>query len=122
MSATHIHLPQLTLQMIIGVYPHERAAPQRIDLALSLRLALCPATRSDLLDDTLDYDLVIERARALAASQQPQLLEHFAGVLADDLLLRFSVLESVSIRLGKSIGADAIRVEVIHERTRGDND
>lgn len=122
MSATHIHLPHLPLDMIIGVYPHERVATQRIDLSLSLRLALCPATRSDLLDDTLDYDLVIERARALALTHQPQLLEHFAGLLADDLLLRFSVLEALSIRLGKSIGKDAIRVEVVHDRTRGDND
>jgi len=123
MSCTHIHLPLLQLEMVIGVYPHERLERQSIDLELTLRLALCPATRTDLLTDTLDYDQVIERARALAAVQRPQLLEHFAGLLADDLLLRFAALESVRIRLVKTLRQEPpLKVEIHHERTRGESD
>ncbi|GEM_PF-1420871 len=123
MSQTYIRLPTLTLDLLVGVYPVERLQTQRIALDLKLKLALCPASRTDDLCDTLDYDHVIERVRALTALERPKLLEHFAGRLADDLLLRFSVLEAIEIKLGKQLNGDPpVYVEVIHERSRGDSD
>jgi dihydroneopterin aldolase len=123
MSRVVIELPQLTLPLKIGVYPNERDQPQLIDIALKLTLAFCPATRTDRLEDTLDYDQVIGRVEALAQAHAPQLLEHFAGLIAEDLLLRFAVLESVSLRLRKVLKrARPVEVDVSLCRTRGDSE
>ena len=72
----------LTVHSLIGVFPEERHAPQRLILDLDLTFDLSQAGRSDDVNDTINYASVCEGLSKIAESTQYQLLE----ALADEML------------------------------------
>ena len=58
MSLTTILIKNLRVETLIGVYEHEKQAPQALKLDLELRLDARRAAFSDALSDTIDYDEV----------------------------------------------------------------
>ena len=91
---------------MIGVYDHEKLAPQSIRLDLELSLLAAGASISDKLRDTVDYDDVISAVRRFAAAKSHELLESFTYEMAQMLLARFP-LKHARITAWKSIAVHA---------------
>ena len=73
-----IGLEGLRLQASIGIYAHELAAPQPLDIDLRLAIDGTLAGRSDDIRHTVDYDQVVSTLEELLASRHFNLLEHLS--------------------------------------------
>lgn len=116
MSLTTILIKNLRVDTVIGVYEHEKLAPQTLKLDLELRLDARRAAHTDALVDTIDYDQVCAAVRDFGRSQQHELLERFTHELAAALMRRFP-LRSVGLTAWKTIAGllpaeIAVRVEM----------
>lgn len=69
-----------------GVYEHERRDGQDFLVDATLWLDSRPAAASDDLADTVDYGAITATAARVAETLAPQLLEHLAGCVADEVL------------------------------------
>jgi len=117
-----IVIEALQIDALIGVYPHERTGPQPLLLDLELDYDNRHPAVSDAISDAIDYAAVCLRARELAGSLQPQLLETLAEALAAELL-RASAATSVRVYIRKpqaarTLGALSVGVDI--RRDRGD--
>jgi dihydroneopterin aldolase len=102
MSLTTILIKNLRVDTVIGVYEHEKTAPQALKLDLELRLDARRAAHSDALADTVDYDEVCAAVREFGRRQQFELLERFTHELSGELMRRFP-LRSLSLTAWKTI-------------------
>jgi len=80
---TKVFVTGLKLEAEIGVYAHEKgqAQPLLVDVELDV-----PAAGAEQLSDTVNYETVLEAARALAAEGHIELVETFAERLAQACL------------------------------------
>jgi dihydroneopterin aldolase len=113
-----IFIRELRLEAWIGLYRHEKIAPQTLELDLEIGVPGDAVFRSGKVQDTIDYGVVVERIRALLANERFGLVENLAERIARLILDEFhSPRVRVSIaKLG--ILRDARRVGVTIERTR----
>lgn len=116
MSLTTILIKNLRVDTMIGVYEHEKLAPQALKVDLELRLDARRAAQTDDLIDTVDYDEVCAKVRDFGRRHQHDLLERFTHELAGDLMRRFP-LRSISLTAWKSIAGllpaeIAVKVEI----------
>jgi dihydroneopterin aldolase len=114
-----IFVRELRLEAWIGLYRHEKIAPQTIEIDLEIALPGDAVFASGRVQDTVDYAVAIERIRALLAGEKFGLVESLADRIARLLIDEFGsprVRVSIS-KLG--IVRDARRVGVSIERTRG---
>jgi dihydroneopterin aldolase len=119
MSIGTTGLHNLRIDCIIGVYPHERTTPQPLFLDVEVDYDFGPASRSDAIDDALDYDLLARALKDLAVEREFQLLEAFAEAAAGLCLERFGSVEAVRITVRKPnavAAADASFVKVARVR------
>lgn len=70
----------------IGATRRERATPQRITMDITIEADLSEASRSDSLQDTIDYNTITRLVRETAAEGEYCLIERLAGAVADTLL------------------------------------
>ena len=115
-----VFIRQLRLQAWIGLYRHEKIAPQTIELDLEIALPPgCPVFRTGKVADTIDYGVVVEHIRALVANERFGLVESLAERIAGSILGEFgSPRVKVSIaKLG--VLRDAKQVGVVIERSAG---
>lgn len=112
-----IHIRQLKLNAVIGVYPRERKAPQAVIIDLVLHTDLQAAGRSDQLTDTIDYAALVERVRKAAAESSFQLLEALAEHIAV-LCLREPRIAAVDVTVAKPGALPGIGVAVTIHRSR----
>jgi dihydroneopterin aldolase len=82
-----------------GVHDFERRDGQPFLFDIRLE-GPSESQRSDRLEDTLDYGAVCDRVVELAGGGPYNLIERLAGVIADDLLERFSA-SAVSVTVHK---------------------
>lgn len=127
----HVFVRDLVLMASIGVHPAERTAPQRIrinlDLAVeddSLRpLSRPPVARAIGKDDlarVVDYERLVNQARAIVAAGHVLLVETLAERIAEAMLADPRV-ESARVRVEKlDVFADATSAGVEIERRRAD--
>jgi dihydroneopterin aldolase len=113
-----IFIRELRLEAWIGLYRHEKIAPQTLELDLEIGVPGDAVFHSGKVQDTIDYGVVVERIRALLANERFGLVENLAERIARLILDEFhSPQVRVSIaKLG--ILRDARRVGVTIERTR----
>jgi 7,8-dihydroneopterin aldolase/epimerase/oxygenase len=113
-----IFIRQLRLQAWIGLYRHEKIAPQTIEIDLEIALpAECTAFKTGKVADTIDYGVVVEHIRALLAKERFGLLETLAERIAD-LLMRDFKTPRVKLSIAKlGVLRDARQVGVSIERT-----
>ena len=86
-----IRLEGLCLEASIGIYPHELAARQPLEIDLQLTIDGTLAARSDDIRHTVDYDQVVDSLEALLASRHFHLLEHLSQAMLDTLADSFPV-------------------------------
>jgi dihydroneopterin aldolase len=113
-----IFIRQLRLQAWIGLYRHEKIAPQTIEIDLEIALpAGCAAFNTGKVADTIDYGVVVEHIRALLAKERFGLVETLAERIADSLLRDFKT-PRVKLSIAKlGVLRDARQVGVSIERT-----
>jgi len=114
-----VFIRQLRLQAWIGLYRHEKIAPQTIEIDLEIALPPDGAVfKTGKVADTIDYGVVVERIRGLLAKERFGLVESLAERVADTLLGEFrSPRVKVSIaKLG--VLREARQVGVSIERSR----
>ena len=115
-AMTKIFVTGLKLQAEIGVYRHEigRLQPLSVDVELDV-----PSARAGRLAETLNYETILEAARAVAAAGHIELVETFAdrlarACLADPRVTRARVRVEKPLALAPdAVGAGA---EIILER------
>lgn len=113
-----IFLRGIRVEALIGVYEHERHAPQPLIIDLELGLAHSRCCASDELRDAVDYGQVLAAVRRLAQVNRAVLLEAFAHNVADALFAGFE-LSTVAISVSKPAifdAADSVGVSIRRRR------
>lgn len=80
-DSTTLLIRDFILPAFIGIYPHEKAAPQRLRVEVEMALAIGPPVADDIAH-TVSYEGAVEEIRRLARRHH-DLVETFAGNLAD---------------------------------------
>lgn len=95
-AAAHVSAPRdsvllegLTVQAVVGVLPHERRAPQRLEIDVELSCDAARAARRDDLREALDYAAVAREVQRWVVARRARLLETLAEGLAARLRARF---------------------------------
>lgn len=107
-----MHMRGLRLEAEIGVHPHERGRTQ--PLVVDVACDLPPAFVGGM-DDTLNYEVLAELARALAGRGHTELVETYVQDLARAVFHNTAAVR-VRVRVEKPDalpGADAAGVELI---------
>jgi dihydroneopterin aldolase len=94
-----IELRGLRVVGLIGVLPEERERRQPFEVDIDVETDLTAPSLSDDLSDTVDYGELVQRAAAVVADEQHQLLERVAGRIAEEMLkVRGVAVVTVTIR------------------------
>lgn len=112
-----IVIRDLRVRCIIGAREHERTVPQDVLVSAVLSIDLRRPGRSDRLEDTLDYGVLVQRIVDIVGRSRFFLLEALAQAVADVCLQEQSVAR-VRIRIRKPAAARRAR-GVWVEITRG---
>ena len=113
-----VFIKNLALDIIIGIYPHERVATQPITLNLEMQWDNRPSAEKDDISLTLDYEKVSNYIKEFAAHSAFRLVETFTEILAKKLILEFNI-PALSIELNKLTaiaGTDAVGVKIYREK------
>jgi dihydroneopterin aldolase len=112
-----IFIRELRLEAWIGLYRHEKIAPQAIELDIEIALPDPEVFRSGKVSDTVDYGEVAERIRKLLKEERFGLVESLADRIARLILDDFRA-PHVKVSIAKlGILRDARRVGVSIERS-----
>jgi len=95
-----LHIRDLALRCVVGVYPEERRQKQDVLLNLTLHADLRQAGRSDRLEDSVDYKRVKQETVAAVEGSSFQLLEALAERVAD-VALRDPRVRQVDVSIQK---------------------
>jgi dihydroneopterin aldolase len=116
-----ITLSAMRFEGCLGVSDEERALPQLVEVDLLVDADLEPASRSDALDDTLDYGPLVEVARREVEEGGHRLLEGLAGAIVRATLAGSTRISAVTVRVRKlavplDVDMDHAEVEMRRER------
>ena len=84
-----ILIRDLRVEALIGIHRRERHVMQTLSLDLDIGLPNAAVFASDRVADTIDYEQVALRIRALAGAQHYRLVETFADRVASLLIAEF---------------------------------
>ncbi|MEZ5926551.1 MAG: SDR family oxidoreductase [Hyphomicrobiaceae bacterium] len=113
-----IFVRDLEVDAVIGVYPQEKLAPQRILISLDIAALETGEPGNDRLADVVDYDQIVGNARALAADGHVNLLETLAERIAAQTLAADERILTVRVSISKpDIYSDAKSVGIEIERS-----
>ncbi len=111
----HIFVRDLVLSCNIGVYRHERDAPQRVRLNIDLAIADDAAGATDRLEDTVSYEHIVDSARAIVDARHYNLVETLAEALAamclDDPRVRAARIRVEKLDVFANTGAVGVEIE-----------
>jgi 7,8-dihydroneopterin aldolase/epimerase/oxygenase len=106
-----VFIRQLRLPAWIGLYRHEKIAPQTIEIDLEIDLPGNAVFKTGKVSDTIDYGVVVEHIRALLAKQRfglvENLAERIAGLLMEDFKsprVKVSVAKPGALREAQRVG------------------
>jgi dihydroneopterin aldolase len=114
----HISIKRLAVDCFIGVPEDERAQLQTLYLTLTMVPTQPFASLQDNIDETVDYDAVARRLRAVATERPRRLIETLADDLARIVVEEFNV-SKVRVEVEKHILPDTDAVSVSTTRRRG---
>jgi dihydroneopterin aldolase len=94
--------------------------PQLLEVDVELEADLSRASRSDRLEDTVDYGPLIATVRSVVEGRSFRLLEAIAGAIADEVLGVTAGPVTVRVRkLAVPVDADLDHAQVSITRSRG---
>jgi 7,8-dihydroneopterin aldolase/epimerase/oxygenase len=85
-----IFLKEFRTKTLIGIYPWEKKIPQTIELDLEIALPPNQASKTDHIEDALDYSQVVQRINAMLNNQHFSLLETLTENIAQMILSEFN--------------------------------
>lgn len=83
-----------------GVFPEENLVGNSFVISLTLDLDLQQASRTDELDDTINYQLIYDVVKA-EMDIQSKLIEHVAGRILRSVMKTFPQVNKAEVRLKK---------------------
>ena len=95
-----VHIVDLQLRCIIGIYPEERQEKQDVILNITLYADLRQAGNTDDLRDTVDYKSVKQAVRTLVEGSSFKLVEKLASEVAR-VCLEPALVKKVQVRIDK---------------------
>ena len=111
-----IHIRDLTLRCIVGIFPEERREKQDVIINISLHADLGAACQSDRIEDTIDYKGLKKRVVAMAEASSFFLIERLAQGVADLCLeeprvrrVKVSVDKPGALRFARSVAVEIVR-------------
>ncbi len=114
-----IHIRDLALRCIIGVFPEERRARQDVVLNITLETDTRRAAATDALEHAVDYKTIKQRVIELVEQSQYHLLETLAEEVARVCLTDHRVRQ-VTVTIDKPGAlrfARSVAVEITRRRT-----
>lgn len=115
-----IYIRDLALRCIIGIHPDERQKKQDVIITLVLEGDQRPASRSDRLDDAINYEGIKKNVVTFVEDSQFNLLETLAEGVAD-LVLQERRVRRVTVTVDKPGAlrfARSVAVEITREQAR----
>lgn len=116
-----IRIKKATFYGYHGVLSEEQSVGGKFEADVDIYTDFSEAAKKDSLNETIDYHKVYSFLYHLALEQKYYLIESLAVKIANELLIRFSNIQKVSVRVRKNnppLGGvvDCVEVEVIKER------
>ncbi len=115
-----IHIRDLTVRCIVGIYPEERREKQDVTINITLFADLRRAGESDNIEDTVDYKSIKKNVLAMTEQSSFFLVERLAERIAEICLenervlaARVLVEKPGALRFARTVG-----VEIFRERSR----
>lgn len=110
-----VFIRDLAVTTLIGVYDHERRAPQPLMMDLDIELGANRGGKSDDLADTVDYAEVVDDIRACLAGTKYYLLERVAELVAERIIARFGarrvVVQIAKVGVLQDVRMVGVRIE-----------
>ncbi len=111
-----IHIRDLSLRCIIGVYDEERREKQDVVINITLYSDLRKACESDNVADTVDYKTLKKKVIALVEQSSCRLIEHLAEqvariCLSDSRVVRVAICvdKPAALRFARSVAVEIVR-------------
>lgn len=111
-----IHIRDLLLRCVVGVYEWERREKQDVLLNITLYVDLRTACRTDRIEDTVDYTAIRKKVAGMVESSSYGLVERLAErvaevCLGDPRVQRVEVLveKPGALRCARSAGVEIVR-------------
>lgn len=95
-----IHIRDLLVRCIVGIYPDERREKQDVIINIVLHADLRKAGESDDIDDTVNYKTIKKEALAMVQQSEYFLLEKLAEQIAG-IALKDSKVQRVDVSIDK---------------------
>ena len=107
-----IFVHDYVLEVEIGVHHHEKGVTQRVRFSVDIDIALDPKPLDDDIDQTLDYDYVIDGIKAIISRGHINLVETLAEDVAQHCVShpRAQRVEVTVEKLDKDPGAVGVRL------------
>ncbi len=113
-----IHIRDLLLRCIVGIFPEEREKPQDIVLNITMHADLRAACQSDRIEDTVDYKGIKQSVSSMVTESSFFLIERLAESVAR-ICLDASGVRRVDVTVDKPGAlrfARSVAVEIHRER------
>lgn len=116
-----IRIKKATFYGYHGVRSEEQSVGGKFEADVDIYTDFSEAAKNDSLSETIDYHKVYSFMYHLALEQKYYLIEALALKIANELLVRFTKINKVAVRVRKNnppLGgvADCVEVEVVKER------
>lgn len=116
-----IRIKKATFYGYHGVRSEEQSVGGKFEADVDIYTDFSEAAKNDSLSETIDYHKVYSFMYHLALEQKYYLIEALAVKIANELLVRFTKINKVAVRVRKNnppLGgvADCVEVEVVKER------
>ena len=118
--ADEIHIEQLEVFSVIGVFQHERKGLQRLTVTISFWPYKRTRDMADDIEQAVNYSAVAEETKRFAREQPANLIETLADRLAEHLLKTFPI-HKVTVEVRKFALQDAkyVSATVTHTASVG---
>ena len=113
-----IHIRDLMIRCIVGIYPEERSKKQDVIINMTLYANLRAACTSDAIEDTVDYKAI--KKKVLASVEESsfflveRLAEHIAQMALDSppvMRVDVSVDKPGALRFARSVAVEITRTK-----------
>lgn len=95
-----IHIRDLMIRCIVGIYPEERSKKQDVTINITLHADLSAACVSDAIEDTIDYKAIKQKVLDSVENSSYFLIERLAEHIAE-IALDCPLVQKVSVCIDK---------------------
>lgn len=81
-----VNIKNLRIKTVIGIHPWEKDIDRELRLNIKIFCDDCNATKSDEINDTIDYDVITNKVRNIVKNNKFNLIEKLAKTLMDAIL------------------------------------